>query len=755
MKPKFIFTLGGDLGNQVISEPEGWASIIFNLERDLTYWSLIENFELPLIFYGTADGNNGGYTYLSNAINNGIDTNVTIDIQLSFDDGDTYETCFDGRIDLSTCEEIVYRAKIQAAIVRNDLWAIFMANKSKPVDLLSTTDIYGNHRYPIPQRELSLPSQKLEGTFSGNYNGVTYQYSFLSDAVDYGLIDYDEIIISEIETKFDLPVGTASTPVNSDLYELKYGGSYTFNIQVYAQITVGVDIPGNFFNVILKAGTNTITLTKTNSVITTYISGGSINITTYSYTGTLSLVAGNFIQLYFSAITPGTRRNALIYGKTQALTGAGIAITPGTVGNPLTFMRITANTTYTETTADTILVHDAGLSICDRILGRDDTFYSEYFGGANSAITYSSNGCGYLNTLTRGVNIRGYTFSEKPFTMNFDDWWAGVNPVFNLGLGYEEISNGSPLSTVIRVEPKSSFFNTTSTVFLTGVNDIRIKFDLSLFTKTIQVGFELWQAETISGIDDPQTSHIYNLRYQLFGKDEKQLSKFIAASLAIEWTRRLTRVQSQDWRLDENIFIIALSNQNPSGSSPSFPNEQPELFSAGVTGLSNSETRINIRHTPARILERWSDFYSGQMQSYLTDSFKYASGEGNVLMTWAGDGSCDSGSLIENQNIPISSTFLFLPVIYSFTHPLTWDEYKTIRDNRKNAISISWTLSGVTNTKTVFIKKLGYDINKSKGIFEVWIKSPPPNSGDNSGEAWQWFSGDEVLWYSGDVVELL
>lgn len=880
MNPKFLFTFGGDLGDHSISEPEGWATIIFNLERDLTYWSLIENFELPLVFYGIAEGNDGGYNYLSSAIANGVDTLVTIDIQVSFDNGNTYELCFDGRIDLSTAKETVFRAKISAAIVRNDIWAQFMANKSKPVDLLSSIDIYGNARTQVPIQVLNLTSQEIQSSFIGNYSlpGASYPYSFLSDGFDFGIIDFDDIPTSEIKDKYDLPVGTASNVTDSFLFELEYGGDYNFTIKVYGQVSVGVDILGNFFNVILKAGSHTVTLTKTNSVI-----AGPINITTYSYTGTLTLAAGNLVQLYFSAITPGTRRNAIIYG-----TVGGIEVT---------YLNITANTTYTDSESETILLHDAGLSICDRILGKDNSFYSEFLGGINTAFKYNSNGCGYLNTITRGVNLRGYSFLEKPFTLNFDDYWSGGNPIFNLGLGYETndnfinydfsggtinpwlqngngtfqerwvwqfdgsiLSNGSlhgdnfrdsyylyqtntkgqwnsgdyiiriigfnastgpnantlfcsiytsndgfttpivqtsqlnittgafdftltfslsssykdlglifsigaptnvaivyinqvTIFSGIRLEPKRFFFDSSPSVSLTGINDIEIEFDLNLFTKTIKIGCETWNAESISGIDDPQTNHIYNLRYQLFGKDETQLSKFIAASLAIEQTRRLTKVQSQDWRLDENVFIIALSEQDSSivpETSPPTVTQQPELISSGISGWTNSETKYNARHTPARFLDRWLDFYSGQMQDYLTDSFKFASGKGNILMSWTGDGSCDSASLTENQNIPISSTFLFLPIVYSFTHPLTWEEYKSIRNKKKNAISISWVLQGTTYTKIVFIKKLGYYINESKGTFEVWIKNPPPNTGD----AWQWFSGDTVLWDSGSLVEL-
>lgn len=760
MKPLFKFTLGGDLGDQQISEPEGWATIIFNLERDLTYWSLIENFELPLIFYGIAQGNDGGYDYISSAILVGVDTTVTLDIEVSWDGGNAYENCFDGRIDLSTSKETIYRSKIQAAVVRNDIWAQFMANKSKPIDLFSTTDIYGNARLGIPQQELNLPSQKIRKEYTsylqGNIGPVIISTDVWFESAGWTINNYiqfdcDTIVLKELTTAWEIPNDWNITTVAEAKFTMDFDGDYYFDLKIEGSAsTFSVWAYGSTYVkwYIQKNSDAAILFNESN------VGSGSFKSTVYTYVNTLSLVVGDEIHIYGKIISSmlGLGVNPFYqiwnYAAAASPSGAGTGI-----GTYPTYFNVTGNTTYQTTTTDSILIHDAGLSICDRILGKDDSFYSEFFGGANTVIHYSSNGCGYLNTLTRGLNIRGYSFTEKPFTLNFDDWWSGVNPIFNLGLGYEDLGMHSPGSTVIRIEDKASFFNSTPSVYLTGVNDIQVEFDQNLFTKTIEIGFETWSAESISGIDDPQTKHTYNLRYQLFGKDEKQLSKFIAASLAIEQTRRLTKVQSQDWRLDENVFIIALEGQSTDvdpQTSPPTVTEQPELFNSGVTGLMNSETRYNIRHTPVRMLSRWSDFYNGQMQDYLTDAFKYASGEGNFLMTWIGDGSCDNGTLTENQNISITNDYLFLPVVFTFTHPLTWIEYRTIRDNRKNAISISWILQGVTYTKKAFIRKLSYDINKSKGVFEVWVKNPPPISGD----VWQWFSGDTVQWFSGDDVEL-
>jgi hypothetical protein len=763
LKPIFRFTLGGDLGSKTITEPEGWNKIIFNLERDLTYWSLIENFELPLIFYYSNGRVDGGYSYLDSARTAGVDTLVTLEIQVSWDDGDTFQLCFDGRIDVSTCKEIVFRKKIEAAVVRNDLWAQFMANKSTPVNLLSNTDIYGGTRYGIPYQVLNMTSQTLYKQYVADLSTGNEFFSTDTAAAmsgQYFQYDWDEEVLAEIQTKFSIPTDiNPSKPGN--IFEIDEDGTYYIYLRIEASL----------FTRVLSTSGGSCVFTDTYAACETYVDfyfqlnsnaeeifsyntyGVGAQSTVFEYAHPLTLKKGDILSIYgklkANVSNDNTHNSTLIlYGKAAStdvtIRVANIFIPTGTClyanqseivtltqaapsgsSNP-TQINFYGDTSYTNTQADTVLIHDAGLSICDRVLGKDDSFYSAFLGGAHTAIFYPANGCGYLNALTRGLNIRGYNFTEKPFTLSFDDYWAGINPVFNLGLGYEELSVNSPGSTVIRVEQKSYFFNSTPLVYLNWVNDINIEYDLNMLTKTIEIGFEQWQAESIAGIDDPQTKHTYNLRWKTFGKDEKQLSKFIAASLAIEQTRRLTKVQSQDWRLDENIFIIALQSQDTSvipETSPPTVTEQPELFGSGVSGMNNPTTRYNIRHTPARMLKRWIDFYSGQLQSYPSESFKYGSGQGNVLMSWTGD-TCDSGALTENQNQNVSTSYLFLPIVYSFTHPLTWDQYVTIRDNRNHAINITWKdTNGNGKQAVLFIKKLGYEINKSKGVFECWVHS--------------------------------
>src|SRR5688572_26059350 len=93
----YRFTLDGDFGSHQITEPIGWKEIELNLERDPVYHSLIENIDIPLTFYSGANGEDGGYDYLKEALEDGgPDVKVSLEIEISLDGGATYENLFTG-----------------------------------------------------------------------------------------------------------------------------------------------------------------------------------------------------------------------------------------------------------------------------------------------------------------------------------------------------------------------------------------------------------------------------------------------------------------------------------------------------------------------------------------------------------------------------------------------------------------------------------------------------------------------------------
>jgi hypothetical protein len=382
---------------------------------------------------------------------------------------------------------------------------------------------------------------------------------------------------------------------------------------------------------------------------------------------------------------------------------------------------------FEDTQAEGFFIHDVGAEILKRIIDASNRFYSEYLGSSlTKARQYVSDGCGWNYIAIKGLQLRGYTLTEKKFFQSFKQWWNGVNPIFNLAVGYERIEG----EDVISVTSKAEQFDETISVYLDYVNNIERKYDKEHLTKKLTIGYSKWESEDIRGIDDPQTKKTYATRLQTVGSEKTVTSEYIAASLAIESTRRKTAERTTDYKFDNDTFIIAI-NPEPSTESPeTYDPELDENFDS-VTDLTNSDNRYNLFLTPFRNFMRWANFFLGCVQSYQSSYFKFTSGEGNY--NFSSDYDCTNGiksdcqdaicgDIAENDDLQVSGLtnqvgYLFSPVILEFKHPLSWEDYKTIRDNKKKAIGVSTTAEG---HDICFIKSLKYDINLSTGTFVVW-----------------------------------
>lgn len=392
-----------------------------------------------------------------------------------------------------------------------------------------------------------------------------------------------------------------------------------------------------------------------------------------------------------------------------------------------TYLRVTGSTITDPTDGEGFFTHDVAGAALDRITGIPGRFYSEYIGSQNTNYrTYAENGCGWPFVNIKGLQLREYTLADKPFFISFKDWWSGLNPIHNLGLGYDIIGGDQ----VIRVEEKEFFYDPSPIIYLSWVNNIIESYDKDYIFKKIRIGFNKWQSEDISGIDDPQTKHTYATIFKIVGQELIIESNFIAASLAIETTRRTTKEKSKDYKFDNETFIIAINPNEVTSPTDSWNPELDENYNS-VTNLLNSETRYNLVLTPARSLFRWWNFILGGLQNNLTSSIKFMSGEGNYDMisdySAVAPGYCFAkmgDPLSEKQDIDLSiyGTFLghlFQPIIWEFKHPLSFENYKLIRDNRTRAIAVS---GADGDYQICFIKKLEYDLINSLGTFTVWKK---------------------------------
>lgn len=701
MSYRYRFTLDGDFGSHEIIEPLGWKDMQLSLERDMTYHSLIENFTAPLTFYAGANGEDGGYDYLKTALETGgPDAKVSIEIEISLDDGATYENLFTGLLAVDDHTHIEFYKKIEVPILRDDFWSRFIARKSQDVDLKSTVDLYGNAVTATPDHTLSLSPQKVRQKYHGSC-GDEPTYVFTANG--YGIFDMGITTFNEIKEKFNYP-RVSSTTRPFELFAVEYGGDYAFE----GLVTITSNGGNNqMLNVELYLQINDdtpIAFTKAQQGV-----NGINGTTKFTISTTEALNANDFIRIYF-----------------QNTGGAGNDfIMLATEGADQTELEILADTVYQASSVGGIFPYDALSGIAERITGGQSPIVSDFFGGADTVDPYDDDGCGYHFKLFRGLQVRGWSYANKPFTASFDQIFSGLDGIFNLGLGYEA-DESSPDGSVLRIEEKNYFYDDTGLMeSLSDVANIEISFDLELMFNKITIGYNKWEAESDSGIDDPQTKQQYGTPLKVSGGDKDVISGFVAAALALEQTRRVAGLkQGQDWRLDEDVFIVQTDSAN---------SNVPDLISDPVNNLYNPETRYNLKLTPHYNLIRWSDLLSIGLYIHAgSGSFTYRSGEGNQAMDYVlggggggGDPCALTNTIDEDSDISIGSAVpLFKAILYSFKHKMTYSQYKNIRDNRRSALQITYVGNdGHSYLATLFIKKLSFMINQGTVSVDAWVKT--------------------------------
>jgi len=397
---------------------------------------------------------------------------------------------------------------------------------------------------------------------------------------------------------------------------------------------------------------------------------------------------------------------------------------PGYPAGANTYFKVTGDTTFIQTDTRGFLIHDAAQSVLERITDIDQVFYSEYFGGLQTIPVYIEDGCASGMALAQGYQVRGVNIIQKPVSLSFSDWWKGANPIFNLGLSYDVI-NGKE---VIRCEPKAYFYDRETSVNISNIKSLTRKYDTDFLINKIEIGFNKWQSEDLSAIDDPQGKHTYATRLHKIDKGLSLYSTFVAAGSAIEMTRRQGAQKVTDYKFDTDLFIIHVK---PVNSSPdTFTPYTDEQFNQ-ISNLLNPSTRYNILLTPLRSMLRWLNYVSGALTGYFaTDSIKFASGEGNLKMysdfACTGNGECLAivcDGLFENQSIPLATYadhvgYLHLPFLYTIDSiDMNWETYEAIRNNRQKSIGISQTNTGF---KAIFIKEMEYYLASSKATITGW-----------------------------------
>lgn len=748
----FRFTLTHEiLGSLQIDEPAGWKDIVFRLNRNIDqgFHSLWETFEGSFTFYGDNGHVNGGIDRIREVINEyGPDATLQFLGEYT-SDGYSYRTVIDALLALDTIQENPDNTAT-IAIIPNDLRTKLKNRYETPVNIQSEKDIYNNDAEVFPASDLELLSQIIRKT--NTYNGavgfsddVFYQIKSDGDLIDaegasdgpydgysQAQVDLDQ---EEITESFDTLLDIVADPLDlanmatftEESGELLISLEEPLVVEATYLFSLGFSggDAGSDPSIVESIAVQGFIQVYVNDVIVAVLaSDGDVNSTPIP-TPVISGTAGfREFQLTFPATSATINVNKGDSVKVLMKWSVILSIDVGSdsdvfwgsfwpladgpylqIDNYEPKFRVQFKSEYKTTNSEAFLVHDVAGMVIDRITGEPGSFYSEILGSDRTVYRqYDDIGCHWDKILVKGLQLRRYLLADKPFFISLRDWWEGINPILNLGLGYETIDGRE----VFRVEGKEYFYNQTISVNISNVYEITRAYDVSVMVKTWRGGYKTWQSENFSGIDDAQTRHTMASRFEKTGSEITMESGFIAASLAIETTRRTAKEKSADYKFDDNTFIIVISEYegSPDGA---FTPETDEKYEY-INNLNDPHTRYNHDLTPARNFLRWAPWIFGGLQHYVGSLLKFVSGEGNYAMESersVSDG-CDeyNGPLAENQDIAVTDEYYHRPEIYRIKTPLEFEDYLEIAANRNNAIGISQTTA---NHRPFFIKELSYE----------------------------------------------
>lgn len=717
MTPEFRFTITHPVYapvGTVVDQPAGWNEATLRLERDPLYGSLVEYFEGSFIWYGSA------YALLKQIRTaEGPGAIVELLTEINFD-GVNWETLAESLFEMSMFQDIDHETegpyKCTCPLIRADFWAKFINRKSTPVNIFSPVDLDGNARDVFTPVEFEMPSQTVRQVWSGESEGQTRYDIPIGKLAPVDV--FDNTILDELEEKqsagsYDTYVGILDA---SFLFKLKYKIPVN-GLNVTARIFVWGNTPYSYAPA--YPALDVYFATKSgilqNFTRTDYGTDGVDGVTVYEI---------NFDCPPILPLNPGDLLTVFIANSSGALLNVFIPPKSASNGSFAEFkstLVLTGNTLYQDTTCESLLLHDVFSAVVNRIVGADEAFYSEYLGNPSvQGETYASQGCASAYALLQGLQIRGYSLTEKPLSVSFQSLWAGAMPALCLGLGYDKRAG----LDVIVVAPRREFFDPTHSIDIDNAVLVGT-YSQDELIKSIECGFSGGLVGSQSGLDDPQLSHIYATRFKTIGKEIKNLSTFIAASLSIEETRRQSSLEKgADYQLDNNLFLLALNKTTL--DTP----ELDENFNS-ITNLLNSSTRYNVRLSASRVFYRWREFWSGCLQWFSGGDFNFffQSGKGNFAMTSELDNTdCEydasAVTIDEAANVAAVTDFVKKPDAYEYAEcPLTWSQYKTIRDNRSQAIGISRT---DVNHKTNFIQTLSWKIVASVAKINVLLGEEDP-----------------------------
>jgi hypothetical protein len=240
--------------------------------------------------------------------------------------------------------------------------------------------------------------------------------------------------------------------------------------------------------------------------------------------------------------------------------------------SPDSYFRLKALTTTPPSDAKAFMINEALSRVTESITEGRMRAYSEYFGRTDSQpYSVDTDGPGSRAAITKGLFIRRLDNRNGvplPMALSLKDLFDGLDPIHHIGYGIEADPE-RPGHLRLRVEDWRYFYKSDIALNCPNVDRIDRKTIENEHYSTYKFGYEKWEAEEYTGLDEFLTKRSYRTTTNQVRNEFSRLSKFVASGYALEITRRKDS-ESKDWRYDNEIFIICLAPGSTLSGQPFF-----------------------------------------------------------------------------------------------------------------------------------------------------------------------------------------
>ena len=741
---KFYLEDGGYTATE-IENPVGWADAVFNFKRDKILHGVFFEYSIPLKFYGL------GYNIIKTAYDaDGVEAYQRIIIDVQCNSGDDYVNFYTGKLNFTKVQfqesDVCF---VEVVIEDDSCLSAFKNRQDQEVELSSLVSLDGETMEPYEwiNKEILLPSKTIlktdEWLYADEADG-DIQTAERSDT-GIGLIEFEPYIwlkttdvinelngINEdhIAGESDSVTDVTATPLwVAQAIPGDPSPDWVFNIRQKATISLTA-----FLTNLTLDGCGTddfedvvITLqmiryrpsdlsTSVHTIDTDTFSGCHATFNEafdYTFSGAFpsALLTGDEVSMYWRVQVSGT------YSRIIPLDPSELQINFTVTDQSESYFRVTLETNYASTNASVSMVNEALSRITESITNKCLRAYSDYFGRTDSEpYDAAEDGCGSLEVITNGLLIRRN--ADASHRISFKKLFDSLSAIHNLGVGIETDTDRTGYDR-LRIEQADYFYDDTVVLICDKVPDIKRTVITDEHYSTAEFGYQKWEAEEFSGLDEFNTSRKYRTSLKNIRNSLVKISELIASGYAIEITRQQFSTTSKDWRYDNDDFIICVTREYGGIAV-----EQGNIDTPA--NIIDPDTVYNYRISPIRNLLRWMNkVMAGYVDPSTSGSLYFTTGTGNTLAEGLlEDGCVLEDAVISEQEPEITVNTLATPdeglPIYKlesweFEYPLSFDDYSLLKANPRGIIQVRYGQQ--TDFQDCYLREIEYRPNQGLATF--------------------------------------